>query len=181
MKTAARLAGATILAGAVLGAAGLAPASAPARAAAAPIQDPFVAALTGEWAGTLEYANFSDDTRAEIDVRATIEAVPEPGAVAMRLIFVEPNGEEMEDRQVVRLDREQRTYQVGDEEFAVSLLDGFDAGTDGVLIWAGEVRENRVMEPFQQTLTVSGDELTILKETREPLRFRNVFRLRRLR
>jgi hypothetical protein len=143
-------------------------------------QDQFVAALEGEWAGTLEYADYSDDARAQIVVRVVIHAGELANSAELQFTFVEPDGEEMLDSESVRLDAVNSRYHVGEEDFEVAALTGFQGG-DGEVVWTGSVRENGATEPFRQTLSLVGDTLTILKETREPLRFRNVFRLERVR
>lgn len=153
------------------GCGGAAPGSTP-----APAEGPF-GTLAGEWTGTLEYADFSDESKSRLPITVTVTP-RENGSIA-RLDFAveEPSGRVERWSEDHRIDVGNGVYQ---SEGPVHALDAYrwdPQARRGRLVWVGEEIENGAMEPARGTVTWDGDSLTFLKETRSPLRFRNALRL----
>ncbi len=135
--------------------------------------------LAGVWEGTLEYANFSDDSRSQIPVVVEIIPLEPPESARLRFKFIEPSGDTIRSEETHRLTRGAQTYSIDGKLFRLLDITGFSTRAGGKLSWAGTEEENGQEVQFRQTLSLDAGVLTVRKETRTPLRFRNGLRLRR--
>ena len=137
------------------------------------------AILAGAWEGTLEYADFSDDSRSQIPVIVEITPLDLGEGARLRFQFIEPSGDTIRSAELHQLNREQRTYTIDGAAFQVTQISGFSTAAAGRLSWAGSEIENNQEVPLRQTIELRDGILTVQKETRAPLRFRNGLRLQR--
>ena len=121
--------------------------------------------IEGEWQGTLEYANFTDDKRVKMKTVADIGTSENGDLLKIDLIY-DDFGKIYRGSETSRIDRALGKYLVGDRRFDF-------VETDGKLTATGTLIENGKEEPVRLTIKYEGDRLEILKETRSPLRFRN--------
>lgn len=149
------------------------------RQAAAKQSTNMFAQLAGTWEGTLEYADFSDGSRSQIPVIVEIAPLEVGEAARLRFQFIEPSGDTIRSAELHLLNREQRTYTIDGAAFQLTQISGFSTAAAGRLVWAGSEIENNQEVPFRQTIELRDGILTVQKETRAPLRFRNGLRLQR--
>lgn len=68
-------------------------------------------------------------------------------------------------------------FVMGTDTFDVGMVEGFVSAGGGQMVMTGTVMDNDRPEPVRHTITLSGDTLRMLKETRSPWQFRNEYRL----
>ncbi|HST58817.1 MAG TPA: hypothetical protein VLK84_09020 [Longimicrobium sp.] len=167
-----------LIAAALAGCAAPAPAPpAPPAPAAAP--DVF-AAMAGRWTGVLEYADYRSDRRVQLPTRLVASVDGTGRMLTLAYAYTEPSGKEVTSDAVHRFEPADGRYLMGDDTFAVALVEGFGAGAGGRMVLTGTVLDNDRQEPARHTITLAGDTLRILKETRTPWTFRNEYRLTRV-
>jgi hypothetical protein len=152
--------------------------AAPPRVDMPPPADVF-AALDGSWSGVLEYADYRTDRRVQLATRLTA-ASAEGGMLTLDYVYTEPNGENVTSRSVHRMDLPAGRYVMGNDTLEVGMVEGFVGAPGGRMVLTGMVEDNDRQEPVRHTITVSGDTLRMLKETRSPWQFRNEYRLVRV-
>ena len=132
--------------------------------------------LAGTWQGTLEYADYKDDKRVRLPT--TLEVRPAgDGKTAEFLFTYDDFGKTVKDQDVHRIDQQTGKYKIDNDEYEVGGIDQF--GKVGKLVLTGRGRENNEAVDVRETITLAGEVLTILRETRTPLRFRHEYVLRR--
>jgi hypothetical protein len=134
------------------------------------------AALDGSWSGALEYADYRSDRRVQLATRLTADASPDGRMLTLDYVYTEPNGENVTSRGVHRIDVAAGRYVMGSDTFSVGVVEGFVGAAGGRMVLTGTVMDNDRPEPVRHTITLSGDTLRILKETRSPFQFRNEYR-----
>lgn len=154
-------------------------------ATAAPRVDPpppvdVFAALDGSWSGVLEYADYRTDRRVQLPTRLTASASEGGTALTMDYVYTEPNGETVASQGAHRIDIPAGRYVMGTDTFDVGMVEGFTGSAGGRIVMTGTVIDNDRPEPARHTITLSGDTLRILKETRSPWQFRHEYRLVRV-
>ncbi|WP_420130299.1 hypothetical protein [Longimicrobium sp.] len=152
---------------------------------AAPAADPpppadVFAALDGNWSGVLEYADYRTDRRVQLVTRLTADASDDGRTLTMAYVYTEPNGENVTSQGVHRIDLPAGRYVMGDDTFDIGMVEGFTSAAGGRMVVTGTVIDNDRPEPARHTITLSGDTLRMLKETRSPWQFRNEYRLVRV-
>jgi hypothetical protein len=152
---------------------------------AAPRVDPpppadVFAALDGSWSGVLEYADYRTDRRVQLPTRLTAGASDGGGTLTLDYVYTEPNGETVTSQGVHRMDMAAGRYVMGSDTFDVGMVEGFVGAAGGRMVMTGTVIDNDRPEPVRHTITLSGDTLRMLKETRSPWQFRNEYRLVRV-
>jgi hypothetical protein len=150
------------------------------RAEPMPSSPDVFAALQGSWTGVLEYSDYRNGRRVQLPTRVTAVAAEQGRMLTMDFVYREPNGSEVTSRSVHRMDLAAGRYVMEGDTFAVSMVEGFAGARGGQLVLSGTVEENDRPEPARHTFTLRGDTLSVLKETRSPLQFRNEHRLVRV-
>jgi hypothetical protein len=138
-----------------------------------------LAALAGSWTGVLEYADYQSDRRVQLPTRITAVADGASRTLTLDYVYREPNGESVTSRGEHAINVAAGRYVMGSDTFAIDALHGFAAGGEGRLVVTGTVMENDRPQPARHTITLTGDSLRILKETRSPWQFRNEYRMTR--
>lgn len=141
-----------------------------------PAEGPF-AALAGEWTGTLEYADFSDESRSRLPITVTVTPRGNGSVARLDLAVSEPSGRVEGWSEDHRVDVGNRVYQSEGPVHGLEVYRWDPQARQGKLVWVGEEIENGINEPVRGTVTWDGNSLILLKETRSPLQFRNSLRL----
>lgn len=153
-------------------------ASACARAPQGPPRPRVFEQISGRWTGTLEYADFRGGPRVRLPTELEAGTGERGRELALAFRYREPSGAVVRGSARHALDVGTGRYVIDRDTFAITTLEGFTAGQGGGrLVMDGRIRENGVVVPARQTLVLQGDTLRLLKETREPLQFRNEYRL----
>lgn len=125
------------------------------------------------------HSDFSDDSRAWIPVIVEIIPLEPAGSARLRFKFIEPAGDTIRSEETHQLNREERIYTVNGKSFTVTEISGLTTPKSGELVWGGTEVENGQEVQFRQIIRLRVDTLTVEKETRTPLEFRNGLRLQR--
>lgn len=151
--------------------------TAPPRTDPLPPPQQVFTALEGSWTGVLEYADYRTDRRVQLPTRVTAAASEQGRTLTLDYVYTEPNGDTVTSQSVHRIDLRAGRYVMGSDTFAVGAVDGFASPTAGRMMLTGTVMDNDRPEPVRHTITLRGDSLRWIKETRSPLQFRNEYRL----
>jgi hypothetical protein len=145
-------------------------------------------ALGGAWKGTLEYRDYSSDKR--VTLPTTLEAVPsEDGrSITLKFRYDEGKGRFVEGSNLLKIDPDRSKLSWESDggkstyEYTIAGLDDFARKPGGDLVLSGTGVENEVKVGIRQTITVDGENLTILRESKKPggeFAFRNAYRMRK--
>ena len=146
------------------------------------------AALAGNWRGTLEYRDYSNDKRVTLPTTLDAQAAEDGRSATLKFRYDEGKGRFVEGVNVLRIaSKDAKLVWESDggkikSEYAVDGLDTFAPKPRGELVLTGTGTENDEKVDVRQTITLDGDDLTILRETRKPgapFAFRNAYKLRR--
>lgn len=129
--------------------------------------------VEGKWQGTLEYSDYTSNKRVTMNTQITIKSSPDGNSAEIFTIYddfgkiYKSNGKE-------RIDIPAKKFFEGEAEFAIESIES------GKIVLLGSGQDGEKIEPFRKTITYTNDTLTILKETRTPWAFRNVYTLKRI-
>lgn len=131
----------------------------------------FLQRIAGKWEGTLEYSDYKTEKR--ITLKTTLEIKTSADGKSAELFYVYDDfGKIIESKEDVKIDGENKKFYSGENEFALE-------ESNGKLVLLGRQLDNDKLEPVRKTFVVSADMLQILKETRSPFQFRNVYNFKR--
>jgi hypothetical protein len=133
----------------------------------------FFQALAGKWRGTLEYQDYSADRRVTLNTVMTFKPAADGNSAEVFIVY-DDFGKIYRANGRQRIDAAAKKFFDDETEFTVESI------ADGRLVLLGKTQDGDRVEPTRKTITVSGDRLTILKETRAPWQFRHLYTLRRL-
>lgn len=128
--------------------------------------------LEGEWKGTLEYANFSDEKRVKMNVLAEFVPAEDGKSAKLKLIY-DDFGKIYRGEETHKIDLKNKKYFMGESEFSLE-------EKDGKFILLGSGIENDKKESFRYSVAFDENNFSILKETRTPFQFRNKYTLKRV-
>ena len=154
-------------------------------AAPAQVSDPYVAALTGRWAGTLEYRDYRSDRRVTLPTVLVVK----PSSDGLELAYTYDDGPGKTVRSVERITigAGRATYRIqnGDGTYdATFAADGLRAfsGAAGTVVLNGKGTENDQPVDLRITIVVSAGTFSMLRESRlsgSDWRFRNQYQFTR--
>ena len=132
----------------------------------------FLQKVAGKWEGTLEYSDYKTEKR--VSLKTTLEIKTSADGKSAEFVYVYDDfGKIIESRDEIKIDAENKKFYFGEDEYSFE-------EKDGKLILAGKQIDNDKLEPVRKTITFSTDSLEILKETRTPFQFRNVYNFKRV-
>ena len=132
----------------------------------------FLQKVAGKWEGTLEYSDYKTEKR--VSRKTTLEIKTSADGKSAEFVYVYDDfGKIIESRDEIKIDAENKKFYFGEDEYSFE-------EKDGKLILAGKQIDNDKLEPVRKTITFSTDSLEILKETRTPFQFRNVYNFKRV-
>lgn len=131
----------------------------------------FFQTIEGRWKGTLEYQDYTSNKRVTMNTIITFTPSAD-GKSATVLTIYDDFGKiyKANGRERIEGDR----FFDDETEFAIESSD------PGRIVLIGRTQDGNTIEPTRKTITYTNDSLTILKETRTPWQFRNVYTLKRL-
>jgi hypothetical protein len=148
----------------------------------------FSKALAGDWEGSLEYRDYSNDKRVTLPTTLASRPDDKGKAAVLKFRYDEGKGRFVEGESTLRVDSKKNTLVWESDggtiktEYALTGLDAFAEAGKRELVLDGHGTENGQMVEVRQTITRDGDELKILRETRKPggsFAFRNAYTLKR--
>lgn len=132
----------------------------------------FFQTIAGNWEGTLEYQDYSENKRVKLKTYLTVTPAPD-GSSAEFLTVYDDFGRIIKDRETYKIDARAKKFAAGDSEYTIESLEA------GRIVLLGSGQDGAGVEPIRKTITFDADGLSFLKETRAPWQFRNQLVLRR--
>ncbi len=130
-------------------------------------------AIEGRWQGTLEYSDYTSNKRVTMNTIITFKPSADGNSAEVLTIY-DDFGKIYKSSGKERIDVAAKKFFEDDAEFSIESI------ADGKIILIGKTQDGNTIEPVRKTITFNNDTLTILKETRTPWTFRNVYTLRRV-
>ncbi len=132
----------------------------------------FFQTVAGNWAGVLEYQDYSADKRVKLKTYLTITPSADGNSAEVTTVYDDVS-RIIKDTETEKLDLTAKKFFSGDEVFQV------DSVENGKIIMLGSGQDGEKIEPFRKTITFDENTLVFLKETRNPWQFRNQLSLKR--
>ena len=132
----------------------------------------FFQTVAGNWEGTLEYLDYSENKRVKLKTYLTITPSKDGNAAEFLTIY-DDFGRIIKNRETYRLDPAAKKYAAGDFEYRIDALEA------GKIVLLAQGQDGEKVEPIRETITFDANSLSILKETRTPWQFRNQLVFRR--
>lgn len=130
----------------------------------------FLQTIAGNWAGTLEYQDYSENKRVKLKTYLTIVPSKDGNSADVTIVY-DDFGRIIKNNETLKIDGTK--YFEDDFEYKI------DSIKPGEIILFGKGRDGDSIEPFRKTITYDKNSLVILKETRTPFQFRNRLTLKR--
>ena len=136
-------------------------------------QPPSAPAFSGSWVGTLEYRDYSDDSKQKLGTLLRIYRPKGSTAWVFRYVYDDGPHKVVQESEMVSVDWVRHKYvAVSDDgkETNTYDLDGVALNANGLgkLVLSGPGTENHVQVDIRETLTIAGNLLDILRESRIP-------------
>lgn len=133
----------------------------------------FFQTVEGSWKGTLEYSDYTSGKRVTMNVLITYKPSAD-GNLAETFTIYDDFGKIYKAGGSDKIDVSAKKFVEDKTEFAI------ESSADGKIVLIGKTQDGDTVEPTRKTITWTNDSLTILKETRTPWTFRNVYTLKRV-
>jgi hypothetical protein len=133
----------------------------------------FFQQIAGSWKGTLEYQDYTSNKRVTMNVLITFKPSADGNSAETYTIYddfgkiYKSNGTEKIDVSANKFIEDKTEFQIESNEA-------------GRIVLIGKDQDGNTVEPVRKTITFDNENLTILKETRTPWTFRNVYKLQRV-
>lgn len=144
---------------------------------------PPVPAISGSWVGTLEYRDFSDNSRQKIGTLLRVYQSKGESNWIFRYVYDDGPHKVIQESETVAIDLGAHTYVVTSEDgketnpYSIGSSTLSTDGT-GTLVLAGLVTENKESVDVRTTVRISANHLDFLRETRlkgQPFKFRHEY------
>jgi len=128
----------------------------------------------GSWVGTLEYRDYSDNSRQRLGTLLTVSRDKASGRLVCRYVYDDGPKKVVQESEQVEIDWAGAKYRVyGSEgkaptEYSVEGLAKLNAAGLGTLRLMGKATENDKAVDIRETLILSSDRLTMLRESKLP-------------
>jgi hypothetical protein len=132
----------------------------------------FFQTVAGNWEGTLEYQDYSQNKRVKLKTYLTIAPAPDGNSAEFQTVY-DDFGRIIKNKQIYRIDPAAKTYSAGDSKYRIESVEA------GKIVLSGSGQDGETVEPIRQTITFDAGSLSFLKETRTPWQFRNQMIFRR--
>jgi hypothetical protein len=147
-------------------------------------------ALIGDWAGYLEYRDYSEppSSTKRVQLPTWLNVSQSPTGLTLHYVYDDGPGKVVGESEQLTLDLTHNTYSIGEAGHAADVyhVDGFDSLRDGygTLVLTGSGTDNSKPAENRLTLTIRRNIIEWLLEARpagstEPFAFRHLFRLTR--
>jgi hypothetical protein len=132
----------------------------------------FFQTVAGNWAGTLEYQDYSADKRVKLNTHLTITPSADGNSAEITTVY-DDFGTIMKSTGTQKIDAGAQRFIEGDDSYQI------DSIANGKIVLLGQGQDGERIEPLRRTITFDENTIVILKETRTPWQFRNRLSLRR--
>lgn len=132
----------------------------------------FFQAAAGRWQGTLEYRDYTSNERVTMRTIVTIEPSADGRSATVSTVY-DDFGKIYRSKSTEAIDTAAGKFTDDGTQYSIESI------ADGKIVLLGSTQDGNTVEPTRKTITYTRDTLTILKETRSPWTFRNVYTLKR--
>ncbi|MFT3743523.1 MAG: S41 family peptidase [Pyrinomonadaceae bacterium] len=132
----------------------------------------FFQTIEGNWEGTLEYQDYSENKRVKLKTYLIVKASPDGNSAEITTVY-DDFGTIIKDVETEKIDIAAKKFLSGDFEYKVESIDS------GKIVLLGSGQDGEKVEPMRKTIIFGEESLTFLKETRTPWQFRNQLTLKR--
>jgi hypothetical protein len=139
-----------------------------------PVSPSIATGLLGSWVGTLEYRDYSDNSRQKIATLLRIYADKEGRGLIFRYVYDDGPTKVIQDQDLVSVDEQKALYSIsspdgksGSDYTVTGLKDLHPDGT-GTLILLGKGTENNAAVDVREKLQIQRNRFTILRESKLP-------------
>ena len=132
----------------------------------------FFQTIEGNWEGTLEYQDYSENKRVKLKTYLIVKAATDGNSAEITTVY-DDFGTVIKDVETEKLDIAAKRFLSGDFEYRI------DAIENGKIVLLANGQDGDSIEPMRKTITFDAGSLTFLKETRTPWQFRNQLTLKR--
>ena len=132
----------------------------------------FFQSAAGNWAGVLEYQDYSENKRVRLKTYLTIVPSSDGSSAEITTVY-DDFGRIIKSVETVKIDLASKKYFDGDFEYRIESVE------PGKIILSGSGQDGEKIEPFRKTITFTENSRAFLKETRTPWQFRNQLTLQR--
>jgi hypothetical protein len=133
---------------------------------------PFFQTIDGNWEGTLEYQDYSENKRVKLKTYLIVKAAADGNSAEITTVY-DDFGTIIKDVETEKIDIAAKRFLSGDFEYKIESIE------PGKIILLGSGQDGEKVEPMRKTITFDDNSLTLLKETRTPWQFRNQLTLKR--
>lgn len=126
----------------------------------------FFQTVAGNWEGTLEYLDYSENKRVKLKTYLVITPAPDGNSAEILTVF-DDFGRIIKDSETYKIDLAAKKYSAGNFEYEIASIEA------GKIILLGSGQDGEKVEPIRETIIFDKDSLNFLKETRTPWQFRN--------
>ncbi len=129
--------------------------------------------ISGRWQGTLEYLDYTSNKRVTMKTFVTVSPATDGRSATISVIY-DDFGKIYRSSGVEKIDPSGLKYFDGNTAYEIESM------KEGSIVIVGATQDGNSVEPTRKSITYTADTLTILKETRNPWQFRNVYTLKRI-
>lgn len=129
--------------------------------------------VAGRWQGTLEYQDYTSNKRVTMKTIITIEPSSDGRSATVSTVY-DDFGKIYRSKGTQTIDAAAAGFNDDGTEFSINSI------VNGKIVLLGKTKDGNSVEPTRKTISYTKDTLTILKETRTPWMFRNVYTLKRV-
>ena len=132
----------------------------------------FFQTIEGNWEGTLEYQDYSENKRVKLKTYLIVKASPDGNSAEFTTVY-DDFGTIIKDVETEKIDRGAKRFLSGEFEYKIDLME------NGKIVLLSSGQDGEKVEPMRKTVVYGEDSLNFLKETRTPWQFRNQLTLKR--
>lgn len=132
----------------------------------------FFQTIEGNWEGTLEYQDYSENKRVKLKTYLIVKASPDGNSAEITTVY-DDFGTIIKDVETEKIDIAAKRFLSGNFEYKI------ESAESGKIVLMGSGQDGEKVEPSRKTITFDDNLLTFLKETRTPWQFRNQLTLKR--
>jgi len=142
--------------------------------------------LTGSWVGSLEYRDYSDNSRVKLGT--LFRCSPAPSGFTFRYVYDDGPNKVVQDKETIIFDEAAAKWSVSSEDgkdrsdYAISKESKLSSDGSGNLVLYGVGTENGSKVDIRETLSIRHDRLIMLRESKLPgqqFQFRHNYSFRR--
>lgn len=146
-------------------------------------------AMLGTWIGTLEYRDYSNDSRERLPTLLRVSRVEGGSSVAFRYVYDDGPNKVVQDKDIISVDEAKSTYSIqspdgkSKDDYEAKTLRRLRPDGTGKLILFGKATENGAAVEIRETITIERLKLDILRESKlpgEPFKFRHEYAFTRV-